>query len=218
MAKNSKIIDMQYVEDRLQRQLFILGVISLVFGLLFTIDPALSMDIVINIASVVLLVIGLLQIFDFLRSDEEKRAAGMQLGLAFVAIAFALFLLMEVESIDAAITSVAGILFFYHAGCYFQIAFTQYKQRMANWWITMIFCLVAVLAGVYILAMSNKVDDFYIRLCGIFMLVVTGINAFTILNLGKLAESVNRNRYSSTGVIGYEDELDDYKSQKQLKD
>ena len=65
MAKESKIIDMQYVENRLQKQLFVLGVISLVFGLLFTINPALAMDIVINIASVVLIVIGLLQIFDF---------------------------------------------------------------------------------------------------------------------------------------------------------
>lgn len=217
MAKESKIIDMQYVENRLQKQLFVLGVISLVFGLLFTINPALAMDIVINIASVVLIVIGLLQIFDFLRSDEEKRAAGMQLGLAFVVIAFALFLLMKVESIDTAITAVAGILFFYHAGCYFQIAFTQYKQRMDNWWMTMLFCLIAILAGVYILTMSDIVDDFYIQACGIAMLVITGINAFTILNLGKLSESVQRNRYADGQFLDSDqDHLDD-NSQKQLR-
>ena len=189
MKKNDKLINLQFVEDRLQKQLFFLGVVCLIFGLLYTINPKLSRDIVLNISAIVLLVVGLLQIFEFLRGDQEQRAAGSHMGFAFVAIAFALYLFMHKTTIDMAITIVAAVLFFFQAGIYFQIGLIQFKQKMESWWQAILFCLIAVLAGVYVLTMSAQVDDLYIRLCGIFMLVLTAFDAFTILNLSKLSES-----------------------------
>ncbi len=175
----------KYIKSMLQKKTAILGLIGLIFGLLFTINPALSMDIVLNLSAVVLIAIGVLQAFKYLRAENIEKETGSHFGMAFTTVALALFLLFRVESIAMVITLVASVLFFFHAGSYFQIMLIQIKAHDEKWYVELLITLVAIAAGVYALIQSGNVNDVYMRVIGVLMLILTVIDGYLIITAGK---------------------------------
>lgn len=180
----------KYIKSMIQKKLAILGIIGLIFGLLFTINPALSVDIVLNLSAVVLIAIGVLQAFKYLRAESIEKGVGSHFGMAFTTVALALFLLFRVNSIAMVITLVASVLFFFHAGSYFQIMLIQIKAHEEKWYIELLITLIAIAAGVYALIKSGNVNDVYMRVIGVLMLILTAIDGYLIITAGKNIEKI----------------------------
>lgn len=180
----------KYIKSMIQKKLAILGIIGLIFGLLFTINPALSMDIVSNLSVVVLIAIGVLQAFKYLRAESIEKGGGSHFGMAFTTVALALFLLFRVNSIAMVITLVASVLFFFHAGSYFQIMLIQIRAHEEKWYIELLITLIAIAAGVYALIKSGNVNDVYMRVIGVLMLILTAIDGYLIITAGKNIEKI----------------------------
>lgn len=189
MKTRKTVIDMDAVERRVQGHLFLLAFISLVFGLIFAINPEFSMDMVVNITAIVLLVVGLLQIFSYIRADWDERISSSNLGVAFVAIAFGVFIFRNVDSIELMVTVIACILFFYHAGLYIQIALAELRLDMNQWWLYIVFFLVATIMGFVFLLKANEVNFDYVRFSGICMTILAIIDAISIIRLSNLSEA-----------------------------
>lgn len=167
-------------ERKMQRQLALLSVLTLAFGLLFVINPALSLDIVTTVSAIVLFIIGALQTFAFFQARFEDRLLGNQLAIAFIAFALGAFLLAQKNTITMAITLVSAAVFFFHGGLHLQFTLISYRSRVRNWWLMFLFSLIALIGGVYALVQMSQLD-LYVRILGIFMLAVALMDAYTLL-------------------------------------
>ena len=110
--------------------------------------------------------------------------------MAFTTVALALFLLFRVNSITMVITLVASVLFFFHAGSYFQIMLIQIRAHEEKWYIELLITLIAIAAGVYALIKSGNVNDVYMRVIGVLMLILTAIDGYLIITAGKNIEKI----------------------------
>lgn len=181
MRKRRVIQNLEEVNRRMQKQMAVLGLTALVFGLLFVINPRMSVNIIVTLASLLLLVIGILQVFDFLRADEDGKAGGKQLGVAMSVGAAGAFFLIQQEALSQAMGLIASLLFMYHGGFHFQMAISQYRFRYERWWVALLFGLASVAGGVYATVNPLGFNETFMRILGVLMLMLAVFDGYGML-------------------------------------
>lgn len=174
------------LEHKMKRQLALMGLVALLFGILFVVDPVMSLKIVVTLAAVLLLAMGVLQIFDYLRTEAMERVGGKQWGVAFVVIAIGGYLLVNPESVSMAVNMVVASLFMYHGGYHFQSTLLQHRRGYDRWWLTLLFSLVSVAGGLYAIINPSGISQLFFRLLGILLLMLAAMDGYMLLMLGHI--------------------------------
>ncbi|MDY3052021.1 MAG: DUF308 domain-containing protein [Ndongobacter sp.] len=181
------------LEHRMKRQLALMGLAALIFGILFVVDPEMSLKIVVTLAAVLLLAMGVLQIFDYLRTEAMERVGGRQWGIAFVVIAIGGYLLVNPASVSVAVNMVAASLFMYHGGYHFQSTLLQRRRGYERWWLSLIFSLASVAGGLYAVVNPSGISQLFFRLLGVLLLMLAAMDGYMLLMLGRIyAAPMNR--------------------------
>lgn len=206
-----EVMKRSYIQSDIQKHLFIIGLVDLIFGLLFIINPNLSLDIVVNVSAVLLLVLGCLQLFSFVRAEESDRATGNNLGISLVCLFFGIFLFTKTIQIEEILSIVLLILLFYQAGIHLQLTIMRFRSKEDYWWAHLLISLVAMGFGIIRPMMEKQ-----LIISGIVLVILALLNALSILTIGNKKEDEEERSWGDS--LESAKEKEDSASQSREKD
>lgn len=122
----------------------LLGILFLIMGIVFTIMPSSSLNVISNIIGVLLLIYGLFEIIDCFRNNIIISTLEMATGV--LSLASGLIILFNNDILDVIIPFVLGIFFIASGLSKVRLSIILYQVK-SNWVYTFITSLLTIICG-----------------------------------------------------------------------
>ena len=149
---------------------FVMAILFIALGVVLIINPELSAVVMCDIFAVVLLVIGIVRAFMYIRSRvREVGNRDLAVGVFFIAVAVLIFIFPE--RISSFIPSILAILLVFGGADKLQDAFELRREGYDRWWITLIMAIVVAGLGILIYFNPFTSAAMFMRIIGISLVV-----------------------------------------------
>lgn len=169
---------------KLRKRLMLFGLVCLVFGILYLVNPKFSTEIISKLCGIALIVIASVELFDLVVAEKGKRILGNYISRSFLAMFFGVYFFLKEDRLPLALPLIAGFLFIYMAGLFFELIFVKISFKSMDWWTSLLFSLVAIASGIFALE-DLDIDVDKVMALGILLIVMAALVIYSILSLGK---------------------------------
>ncbi len=159
------------------------ALLTILSGILITIFYAWVLNIVCIILGCVVAVIGLVNIVKYFRTPEDSKYnlfTGLVFGALGLSIVFTPDMLLDIVAV------VFGIIILYHGIVNFQNSLIIKKSGYNLWYLSLIFALVTVLAGILLIIFKDI--DYIATIIGVTLIVEGALNTWTAIKVKKANE------------------------------
>ncbi|MBQ9828476.1 MAG: DUF308 domain-containing protein [Lachnospiraceae bacterium] len=179
---------------------FVMAILFIALGVVLVVNPELSAIVMCDILAVVLLVLGIVKVFMFIRTRvREVGNRDLAVGTFFVALAILIFVFPE--RISAFIPSILAIFLIFGGADKLQDGVELRREGYSHWGITIIMALVV--AGLGFLVYFNPFSSatLFMRIIGLSLIVEGAVYLIVAL----MAKDPGRVRNESEEVLVIED-------------
>ena len=132
-----------------------------------------------------LVLIGGWLVLRYLRSDTEKRLAGVDMALGLVLLLAGILLICSPEDMREVFPKVWGLSLIFGGFLKIQYAFDEKSVKVKKWWIMLIFAAVSLAIGILALLNKTVFGESPHLVIGIFMLSEAALDLITYFLLSR---------------------------------
>lgn len=172
-----------------RKQFLILGVFTLILGLLLAISPLKLQGYVVGAIGLILIGYSVYRAFNYMRNFKKECSSRMDLALSLLVFSLGVFSMVSSSVILSVFGLIIALVFMFHAGQNLQHALELYSLKFNLWWLSLIFAVVAAGSGIYSFINCQTKDESVLRVMGILLVVVAVLDIFS---LGVSTEAVSK--------------------------
>lgn len=153
---------------RCEKNMLISTVVTLVLGLVLAFEPGGSIKVITGLIATLFLLIGILQLIDYLKQSKLEKMMSLSLILGLVLSGIGVFLFLNIESLVNFITTIIGVSILVKSLFKLQFAFNL-KGISEKWFYNLIVGVVGVILGIVLLVNPFESAELFLRIIGILL-------------------------------------------------
>lgn len=155
---------------RCEKNMLFSTIVTLILGIVLTYSPEGSIKVITGIIAVLFILIGVLQLIDYVKQSKAEKMMSLSLILGILLTAIGVFLFINLESLASFVTTLIGIAILIKSLFKLQFAF-NIKDISDKWFYNLIVGIVGVLLSILILANPFHSASLFLRIIGIIFIV-----------------------------------------------
>ncbi len=168
------------------------AILCVLLGLVLIIWPGTTTQIVCRLLGTVLLIYGVVQIAIYLFNRERTIISQGMLILGIILTVFGAWILFKPEMIIKAVPVMVGILIGIHGFHNVVQAIALQKEGYEKWWLALIFGLLTVAAGGFLICKPFEFVETAVRLIGAFLVYDGGSDIWILSRVIKVRREKER--------------------------
>lgn len=158
---------------RCEKNMLISTIVTLILGIVLAFEPQASIKVITAIIAVLFMLIGALQLIDYIRQSREEKMMSLSLILGIILFSVGMFLFVNLESLVRFITTLIGITICIKS--LFKIQFAlNIKDISPKWFYNLIVGIAGMVLGIVLLINPFDSAIIFLRIVG-FLLIVGSI-------------------------------------------
>lgn len=155
---------------RCEKNMLFSTVITLILGIILAYSPEGSIKVITGIIALMFLLIGILQLVDYIKQSKLEKMMSLSLILGILLTAVGVYLFINLESLANFITTLIGIAILIKSLFKLQYAF-NIRDISDKWFYNLIVGIVGVLLGILLLANPFHSAALFLRIIGITFII-----------------------------------------------
>lgn len=155
---------------RCEKNMLFSTIVTLILGIVLAYSPEGSIKVITGIIAVLFILIGVLQLVDYVKQSKAEKMMSLSLILGILLTAIGVFLFINLESLASFVTTLIGIAILIKSLFKLQFAF-NIKDISDKWFYNLIVGIVGVLLAILILANPFHSASLFLRIIGIIFIV-----------------------------------------------
>lgn len=155
---------------RCEKNMLFSTIVTLILGIVLAYSPEGSIKVITGIIAVLFILIGVLQLIDYVKQSKAEKMMSLSLILGILLTAIGVFLFINLESLASFVTTLIGIAILIKSLFKLQFAF-NIKDISDKWFYNLIVGIVGVLLSILILANPFHSASLFLRIIGIIFIV-----------------------------------------------
>lgn len=155
---------------RCEKNMLFSTIVTLILGIVLAYSPEGSIKVITGIIAVLFILIGVLQLVDYVKQSKAEKMMSLSLILGILLTAIGVFLFINLESLASFVTTLIGIAILIKSLFKLQFAF-NIKDISDKWFYNLIVGIVGVLLSILILANPFHSASLFLRIIGIIFIV-----------------------------------------------
>lgn len=155
---------------RCEKSMLISTVITLVLGIVLLIEPSGSIQVLTAIVAILSMLIGGLQIIEYIRQKREEKMMSLSLALGVILLSVGIYLMFNLKSLVIFFTNIIGIAICIKALFKIQYAFNV-KGLSNKWTYNLIVGVVSMILGIILICNPFKSAELFLRIIGVLLLI-----------------------------------------------
>lgn len=155
---------------RCEKNMLFSTIVTLILGIVLAYSPEGSIKVITGIIAVLFILIGVLQLIDYVKQSKAEKMMSLSLILGILLTAVGVFLFINLESLASFVTTLIGIAILIKSLFKLQFAF-NIKDISDKWFYNLIVGIVGVLLAILILANPFHSASLFLRIIGIIFIV-----------------------------------------------
>lgn len=145
----------------------IMSVCLIVLGLIFIIDPRMSLGVLCKISGAVLIGYGIVKFAGYFTKDLFQLAFQFDLALGIVSVVFGLALLFKTNNVIEILSISIGIFMLVDSTLKIQTAIDAKRFGVDKWWLILVMSLVVAVIGILLLIEPFTATDIVMIIIGL---------------------------------------------------
>lgn len=155
---------------RCEKNMLFSAIVTLVLGIVLAYSPEGSIKIITGIIAILFLLIGVLQLVDYVKQNKTERMMSLSLVLGVILSGIGIFLLVNLESLASFVTTLIGIAILIKSLFKLQYSF-NIKDISDKWFYNLIVGLVELVISLVILANPFHSAALFLRIIGVILVI-----------------------------------------------
>lgn len=155
---------------RCEKNMLISTILTLILGIVLIFKPDSSIKVITGLIAVVFMVLGLLQLVDYVRQNREERIISLSLILGIILFGLGIFLFVNLESLVEFITTLIGITIVIKSLFKIQFSF-NIRGISAKWFYNLIIGIAEIILGIVLLINPFDSAVVFLRVVGILLVI-----------------------------------------------
>lgn len=155
---------------RCEKNMLFSTVITLILGLILAYSPEGSIKVITGIIALMFLLIGILQLVDYIKQSKLEKMMSLSLILGILLTAVGVYLFINLESLANFITTLIGIAILIKSLFKLQYAF-NIRDISDKWFYNLIVGVVGIILGIVLLVNPFSSAKLFLRIIGIIFVV-----------------------------------------------
>lgn len=155
---------------RCEKNMLFSTVITLILGLILAYSPEGSIKVITGIIALMFLLIGILQLVDYIKQSKLEKMMSLSLILGILLTAVGVYLFVNLESLANFITTLIGIAILIKSLFKLQYAF-NIRDISDKWFYNLIVGVVGIILGIVLLVNPFSSAKLFLRIIGIIFVV-----------------------------------------------
>ena len=162
------------------------AVLTVVVGILITLFHSVAIDIVCIVIGIALFVLGTMNVIKYSSESTPENRLILLSGLVFCAIG--IYIITRPDALQDFVAVAFGIYVIYKGIIDIQNAVRLKKSLYKYWWAALIISAVALIAGLVLIILKNKIIDSLALLLGIMLIVEGCLDIWVAVKVKKINE------------------------------
>lgn len=155
---------------RCEKNMLISTVVTLLLGIVLAIAPGKSIKVITGIIALLFILIGALQLIEYIRQDKIEKIMSLSLILGLLLCGIGVFLFINLESLVSFITTLIGITIIIKSLFKLQFAL-NIKSVSSKWFYNLIVGIAGLVLGVVLLLNPFESAELFLRIIGILLAI-----------------------------------------------
>lgn len=155
---------------RCEKSMLITTVVTLVLGIVLLIEPSGSIQVLTAIVAILSMLIGGLQIVEYMRQQREEKMMSLSLVLGVILLTIGIYLMFNLKSLVIFFTNIIGIVLCIKALFKIQYAF-NIKGISDKWIYNLIVGIISMILGVILICNPFQSAELFLRIIGILLII-----------------------------------------------
>lgn len=155
---------------RCEKNMLFSTVITLILGLILAYSPEGSIKVITGIIALMFLLIGILQLVDYIKQSKLEKMMSLSLILGILLTAVGVYLFVNLESLANFITTLIGIAILIKSLFKLQYAF-NIRDISDKWFYNLIVGVVGIILGIVLLVNPFSSAKLFLRIIGIIFVI-----------------------------------------------
>lgn len=155
---------------RCEKNMLFSSVVTLVLGIVLAFEPGGSIKVITGLIAIIFLLIGVLQLVEYLRQSKVEKMMSLSLILGIILVSIGVFLFLNLESLVSFITTIIGIFLLVKSLFKLQYAINL-KGISEKWFYNLIVGLAGVGLGIILLVNPFKSAEVFLRIVGVLLAI-----------------------------------------------
>lgn len=155
---------------RCEKNMLFSTVITLILGLILAYSPEGSIKVITGIIALMFLLIGVLQLVDYIKQSKLEKMMSLSLILGILLTAVGVYLFVNLESLANFITTLIGIAILIKSLFKLQYAF-NIRDISNKWFYNLIVGVVGIILGIVLLVNPFSSAKLFLRIIGIIFVI-----------------------------------------------
>lgn len=155
---------------RCEKNMLISTVVTLILGVVLAFEPGGSIKVITAIIAILFMLIGLFQLFDYIRQERIEKMMSLSLILGIILFGIGVFLFVNLESLINFITTLIGVTIMIKSLFKLQFAF-NIKGVSDKWFYNLIVGIIGMILGVILLVNPFASAELFLRIVGVLLVI-----------------------------------------------
>lgn len=177
---------------KLKTYTFLVSILYVIMGLIMLLNPKFVCDAVNYIVGILILLYGVIYIVKFLGKNDFNNLSKFNLLAGLLCIVFGVYILLNPTLLLSIIPFAAGMLILLDGFGKLKSALDLKKIGYIKWWVSLIFSLLFIGLGVYMIFQSFKVTELVVRIIGGVLIVDALSDIWTYFCYKKCSKKIDK--------------------------
>ena len=155
---------------RCEKNMLFSTVLTLILGIVLAYSPEVSIKVITGIIAALFLLIGILQLVDYVKQSKVEKMMSLSLILGILLSVVGIFLFINLESLANFITTLIGIAILIKSLFKLQFAF-NIRDISDKWFYNLIVGIVGIVLGIVLLVNPFDSAKMFLRIVGIIFII-----------------------------------------------
>lgn len=155
---------------RCEKNMLFSTIITLILGIVLVYSPEGSIKVITAIIALLFLIIGVLQLVDYIKQSKAEKMMSLSLILGILLSGIGVFLFINLESLANFVTTLIGIAIMIKSLFKLQFAF-NIKDISDKWFYNLIVGIVGVILAILLLANPFHSAAIFLRIIGVVFII-----------------------------------------------
>lgn len=155
---------------RCEKSMLMTTVITLVLGIVLLIEPSGSIQVLTAVVAILCMIIGGLQIIEYIRQKREEKMMSLSLVLGVILLSVGLYLMFNLKSLVIFFTNIIGIVICIKALFKIQYA-CNIKGISDKWNYNLIVGAISMVIGIILICNPFQSAELFLRIIGVLLII-----------------------------------------------
>ena len=161
------------------------SLLTVVAGVLITIFYSMAISIICTLIGCIAALFGIMNIIKYFRAPIDSKL-NLFTGLVFGALGISV--IINPDSLSNFVAVVFGIIILYQGIVNFQSALVIKRSGYSLWYLSLIFALVTILAGILLIVLKGVIGQWIATVIGVTLIIEGLLNTWTAIKVKKANE------------------------------